>query len=112
MSTDHDRPRRPGRVAEAAPVQVYLGHAERDALDRLTHQLGLSKSDVVRRSLVALEQQLMNPRTHPTLRLIGLVDDDGGATSRNDPAVDHDAVLAAANDPSRPARARPKRGKA
>jgi hypothetical protein len=91
---------------------VYLGHAERDALDRLTHQLGLSKSDVLRRSLAALEHQLLNPRTHPTLRLIGLVDDDGGVGEGSDPAVEHDALLASANDPPPRARARRRRGNA
>jgi hypothetical protein len=110
MSESHDRrKRRPKRVSEAAPVQVYLGHTERELLDRLGHQLGLSKSDVLRRSLAALEQQVLNPETHPTLRLIGLVDDDGGAAEGRDPATDHDAVLAAANDPARPRR---RRGKA
>ena len=43
----------PARVAE--PVQVYLAEPDRDRLQRLAQELGLTKSDVLRRGLVALE---------------------------------------------------------
>jgi hypothetical protein len=110
MTKYHDPKRPPARVSESAPVQVFLGRPDRELLDRLTHQLGMSKSDVLRRSLAALEQQLLDPLTHPTLRLIGMVDDDGAAEGV-DPAIDHDAYLADANDPKPRRQPRRRRGK-
>lgn len=55
MKHDHDTGKRSPRVAE--PVQVYLQPSDRDRLDRLTDRLGATKSDVLRRSLEALEAQ-------------------------------------------------------
>ncbi len=43
----------PARVAE--PVQVYLAEPDRERLERLAQELGLTKSDVLRRGLLALE---------------------------------------------------------
>ncbi|HEX3866608.1 MAG TPA: hypothetical protein VHV78_07625 [Gemmatimonadaceae bacterium] len=108
MTTDHDR--HPKRVSEAAPVQVFFGRTDRARLDRLTAQLDTSKSDVLRRSLAALEQQLLDPAAHPALRLVGLVDADDGSDDGRDLAVHHDAALAAAHDRPPPARRR-RRGK-
>jgi hypothetical protein len=111
MSKSHDDKPRPKRVSEAAPVQVFLSRDDRDVLDRLSTHLGLSKSDVLRRSLAALDRQVLDPATHPTLRLIGLVDDDG-VQDGVDLARDHDAALVAGGDrrpSSKPARRR--RGK-
>lgn len=48
-------PTAPARVAE--PVQVYLGLADRERLERLAGKLGATKSDVLRRGLEALEAQ-------------------------------------------------------
>ncbi len=59
MNTRHDRTRKPRRVAE--PVQVYLERHDRERLERLTSQLGSSKSDVLRRGLEALESLLRRP---------------------------------------------------
>jgi hypothetical protein len=86
------------RVAEAAPVQVFLDHADQLRLERLTTQLGASKSDVLRQSLAALERQLLDPKTHPALRLIGLVDGDEGVVEKSDVAVEHDRYLASQHD--------------
>ena len=38
------------------PIQVYLSTAERDRLDRLASNLGVSRSEVLRRGLEALAQ--------------------------------------------------------
>lgn len=46
-------PKTPDRVRE--PVQVYLDPSDQDRLERLTRGLGLSKSEVLRRGLEALE---------------------------------------------------------
>ena len=109
--THDDDKRRTPRVSEAVPVQVFLGRDDRDLLDRLASHLGLSKSDVLRRSLAALDRQLQDPATHPTLRLIGLVDDDG-LQDGVDLARDHDAALAAGGERSAPAPApKPTRGR-
>ena len=62
------------RVREAAPLQVYLVADERERLDRLASQLDSTKSDVIRRALLALERELLSPSAHPALRLIGIAD--------------------------------------
>ena len=80
------------RVREALPVQVYLVGDERQRLDRLAGHLDVSKSDVIRRGLLALERELLSPSEHPALRLIGIAD---GESPRGtiDAARDHDQVL-------------------
>lgn len=91
MTDSHDNPRPKKRVGE--PAQVYLTEADQARLERLTVQLGASKSDVLRQGLEALELQHMEPFAHPALRLIGLVDH---VAERDDvdPAREHDRVLA------------------
>jgi hypothetical protein len=79
------------RVAE--PVQVYLHPDDQDRLARLTDKLSTSKSDVLRRGLVALEREISNPADHPALKLVGLGASDSAAGPL-DAARDHDAVLA------------------
>ena len=103
------------KVREASPVQVYLVNDERERLERLAEQLDASKSDVVRRGLLALERELLSPTTHPALRLIGIA--DAGRPEREPPldvAREHDRVLAETEEaswagadkrtPARPAR--------
>jgi Arc/MetJ-type ribon-helix-helix transcriptional regulator len=88
------------RVREAAPLQVYLVADERQRLERLASQLDATKSDVIRRGLLALERELLSPSAHPALRLIGIADaevDEGGST---DAARDHDQVLAESEEAS------------
>lgn len=90
------------RVSE--PVQVYLKPDDQDRLRRLTDELGTSKSDVLRRGLRALENQLTDPRDHPALRAIGLgrsgsasrasTEGERRADASIDPARDHDRALA------------------
>jgi Arc/MetJ-type ribon-helix-helix transcriptional regulator len=91
MKISHDK--RSGRVSE--PVQVYLDSRERARLDRLAAELDTTKSDVIRRSLEALEQQLTDPAAHPALRIIGL---SAGHERRSSPgydlALEHDRALA------------------
>ena len=53
------------KVSGAAPVQVYLGPRDRDRLERLASRLDLSKSDVLRRGIEALERQVTDPDFHP-----------------------------------------------
>lgn len=100
------------RVREAAPLQVYLITDERERLERLADQLDASKSDVVRRGLLALERELMSPAAHPALRLIGIADAESTAVSPTDAAREHDAVLADAEEAAwvQPAPGRPSRG--
>jgi hypothetical protein len=89
MTKHHDRRRR--RVAE--PVQVYLERSDRDRLERLAGRLGLTKSDVLRQGLSALERQLADPEAHPALRLIGLAESEA-APAPYDVAREHDRALA------------------
>ena len=101
------------RVREAAPIQVYLVDDERQRLDRLADHLEVSKSDVIRRGLLALERELLSPAEHPALRLIGIAETEV-ARGTVDPARAHDQLLAADEEaswtkaPSAP-KGRPKR---
>ena len=102
----------PRRVRERAPLQVYLVSDERERLERLADQLDASKSDVVRRGLLALERELLSPAAHPALRLIGIADAESAGVNATDAAREHDAVLADAEEATwaRPAPGRPSRG--
>ncbi len=82
------------RVSENAPVQVYLGRADQARIDRLAQELELTKSDVVRRGLLALERELLDPASHPALKLIGIASGDPKTEARLDAAREHDRVLA------------------
>ena len=97
MMTPHERLRPPSRVRE--PVQVYLGAADRDRLERLREQLGSNKSDVLRRGLEALERELSDPERHPALRIIGLARGTASPAA-GDPARDHDRYLTDAEEAS------------
>jgi len=55
------------RVREAAPLQVYLVRDERERLERLADQLDATKSDVIRRALLALEREMQSPASHQAL---------------------------------------------
>jgi hypothetical protein len=81
------------KVREAAPVQVYLDSTERARLERLADQLALTRSDVVRRGLEALEREVTDPEEHPVLRIIGIGSSEEG-DGEVDVARNHDRVLA------------------
>ena len=87
------------RVSEAAPVQVYLGRDDRDRLDRLAAHAGTTKSEILRRGLLALERDLLDPAAHPALRLIGIASSESGADGA-DAAREHDRVLANSEEAS------------
>jgi hypothetical protein len=104
MTSYHDRkpPRQP-RVAE--PVQVYLRSDEQERLARLTARLDATKSEVLRLGLEALERQLIDPREHPALAIIGIAAGAKRADAGDDAARDHDRLLADAEEASwRPGR--------
>ena len=84
---------RSGSATVREPVQVYLDPADRARLERLTEQLGTSKSDALRKGLEALERQLTDPSAHPALRIIGIASGQAPADI-GDPARDHDDALA------------------
>ncbi len=86
----------PKRVAEAAPTQVYLDLLTRTRLERLASHLDTTKSDVLRRGLMALEREMLDPTSHPALRMLGAVA-EAPATARYDVAVEHDRYLADVN---------------
>ena len=81
------------RVSEAAPTQVYLGAAEQKRLELLAKQLGSSKSEALRRGLLALERELSDPLAHPALRLIGIAPRESEQATPMDAARDHDLAL-------------------
>src|SRR5262245_63617669 len=82
------------RVRETVPVQVYLASDDRLRLERLGHELELTKSDVIRRGLLALEREIHDPAGHPALRLIGVASGELPSTESIDPAREHDRALA------------------
>ena len=73
-----------GRVGE--PIQVYLDRPDRDRLERLAARLEVSKSDVLRRGLAALEAQARGETPRSAAR-ISLPTFAGGALL---PGVDLD----------------------
>jgi Arc/MetJ-type ribon-helix-helix transcriptional regulator len=92
----HRRDRRTSAVRE--PVQVYLDGPDQERLERLTSRLDSTKSDVLRRGLQALEQQLSDPRRHPALRIAGIL--GLSHVGADDAAREHDRVLAEAEEDS------------
>lgn len=100
---------KPARVAE--PVQVYLEPTDRARLERIAGDLNATKSDVLRRALEALEQQLTDPESHPAIRLIGIAGPHHRRSpEKRDVAVEHDAFLAEQEIASWRKPARKKRG--
>jgi len=85
------------KVREALPLQVYLASDEQKRLERLADQLAASKSDVVRRGLLALERELLDPDVHPALRLIGIAAERTGVEAA-DAGREHDRLLADAEE--------------
>jgi hypothetical protein len=106
MSKHHEKPK---RVAE--PVQVYLERPDAIRLGQLADQLDATKSDVLRRGLLALERELQDPAHHPALGVIGIA----GAGSRPpvtyDVAREHDRFLADTEPGVNPAPKRKARGR-
>src|SRR5258707_11468401 len=96
MTKNHDRRRRPARVAE--PVQVYLDRPDQSLLEQLTSQLGSTKSDVLRRGLAALERELSDPASHPALGIIGIATREAVPPAGYDVARDHDRFFADLED--------------
>jgi hypothetical protein len=88
------------RVREAAPLQVYLVADERQRLERLAGQLDATKSDVIRRGLLALERELLSPSAHPALRLIGIAESEISEDDSTDAAREHDQVLTESEEAS------------
>lgn len=61
---------RPNGSRVAEPVQVYLGPADRERLDRLAERLAATKSDVLRRGLEALEVQTAPSASSARARIV------------------------------------------
>ena len=104
----------PRRVSEASPVQVYLGPEEQTRLTQLAERLKTTKSEVLRRGLLALEAETRELGEHPALQFIGMITSAKTDWSV-DPAREHDRVLADGEEQSwaRPPAAAPaKRGTA
>jgi hypothetical protein len=95
------------------PVQVYLETADRERLERLARQFDTTKSDILRRGLAAVERELLDPASHPILRLIGMAQGERPDAPSFDPGRDHDKVLGESEIASwgRPGRLRRPRGR-
>ena len=97
MKGHHDKKKKP-TLRTSEPVQVYLASDDRQRLDRLTEQLETTKSDVLRRGLEALEQQLLDPEHHPALRIVGIAGEDVAGKVGYDVAREHDRFVADLED--------------
>ena len=82
--------KKPPKVRE--PVQVYLDPQDRRRLDRLVEQLDVSKSDVLRRGLAALEDRL--GWQHPLMALAREPAEDQGPPVDYDVVLEHDRAIA------------------
>lgn len=84
--------RKPRKVSE--PVQVYLGAGDLKRLTWLVEHLDATKSEVLRKGLVALEDQLV--RDDPLMKLIEIADRevDGGPRVDYDVVIHHDRAIA------------------
>jgi Arc/MetJ-type ribon-helix-helix transcriptional regulator len=102
--------KRPKRVSE--PVQVYLDYSQRARLEQLANQLQTSMSDVVRRGIEALEEQLSDPGQHPSLRIVGIAELKSEQDIGYDVAREHDRFLAEAETAAwKPAKAKKRAGR-
>jgi hypothetical protein len=91
------------RVSESAPVQVYLDRQSRLRLERLADSMGTTKSEILRRGLLALEREVTDPSAHPALRLLGVASTEATGVGY-DVAREHDRFLAAVHEPEPPPR--------
>ncbi|HEX6050485.1 MAG TPA: CopG family transcriptional regulator [Gemmatimonadaceae bacterium] len=71
------------------PVQVYLAPDDRDLLNRLAEETGLSKAEILRRGVRSFAREQHG--ASPMLRFIAESSAEGWPDAV---AVDHDAVLA------------------
>jgi hypothetical protein len=81
---------RPKRVREQAVV--YLGSRDRELLERLAEETGLSRTELFRRGLRRLAQDLLT-RDPPGSSLDHLIDTAGDTDFPPDVAERHDAYL-------------------
>ena len=93
----HDTTMSTKRVSETAPVQVYLDRQSRERLDHLAASLEATKSEVLRRGLLALERETTDPSSHPVLRLVGAAAGEPDSLTY-DVAREHDRFLATVNE--------------
>jgi hypothetical protein len=78
---------RPAAVRE--PVQVYLAPDDRDLLNRLAEETGLSKAEILRRGVRSFAREQRG--ASPMLRFIAESSGEGWPDAI---AADHDAALA------------------
>ena len=107
MTKRHDKSAK--RVSE--PVQVYLDPGQRRQLHQLAVDLGLTKSDVVRQALEALQRQMSDPAEHPALRIIGIASAETVKAADYDIAREHDRFLAESEQKSWKPTTKGKRGR-
>ncbi len=83
----------PSSVRE--PIQVYLTRRERAALERLARQMGVSRSEVLRRGLSALATGAVEIGHDPMDAMVGAFDQ---TAAPSDLAEGHDRHLLGALD--------------
>ena len=98
MKFDHEHNKSRAKRTRG-PVQVYLDPSEQQRLERLTNEMQTTKSDVLRRGLVALERELFDPEHHPALQIIGIAGTEQGPEPDYDVAREHDRYLSDLADP-------------
>ena len=75
------------------PIQVYLARPDRELLDRLAEQTGLSRAEILRRGLRRVGAELLAGE-HPAVRFLDeITRDTWPADMPNDVAERHDDYL-------------------
>jgi len=73
------------------PVQVYLDERRAALLARLSRALAVSQSDVLRRGIDLLAEEMLPPEDDPLLQLVGMAGTE--TDSPGDLAARHDDYL-------------------
>lgn len=86
-------PRPPKRRAVREPIQVYLARPDRELLDRLSEQTGLSRAEILRRGLRRVGSELLAGQ-HPALQFLEeVLSQEWPAELPDDVAERHDDYL-------------------
>ena len=91
-------PKDPRKRSVREPIQVYLARPDRELLDRLAEQTGLSRAEILRRGLRRVGADLM-VSDHPALRFLEqITGDEWPADMPDDVAERHDHYLTGPSD--------------
>lgn len=86
-------PGNPRKRSVREPIQVYLARPDRELLDRLAEQTGLSRAEILRRGLRRVGAELMASE-HPAVRFLDQISGEAWPDDTpNDVGEQHDRYL-------------------